>query len=162
MVQGCRVVQNEGFVAQNVQVVIVPECYTAVVACTTTWQEFPALWKRLLDQVWAFLAGSDLRTDGHNVMLYRESGPDLHVEVGVQVVRAFESSGAVVSSTLPPGRAVMARHRGPYEGLAQAHRAVLDYCASQGLELTGTRWEVYGDWHTDPSHLETDVYWQLA
>ena len=41
---------------------------TAVVAATTTWERFPTLWKELLDQVWAFLRDSDLRTDGHNVM----------------------------------------------------------------------------------------------
>jgi hypothetical protein len=28
---------------------------TAVVAATTTWPEFPALWKELLDEVWACL-----------------------------------------------------------------------------------------------------------
>jgi effector-binding domain-containing protein len=147
---------------EDVKVVTVPEYYTAVVARATTWQEFPTLWKPLLDQVWAFLAGNDLRTDGHNIMLYRESGTALHVEVGVQVVRAFEPSGAIVSSKLPRGRAAMALHRGPYEGLERAHKAVLNYCAKQGLRLTGTRWEIYGDWHTDPSRLETDIYWQLA
>ena len=140
----------------------VRECPTAVVACSTTWDEFPSLWKGLLDQVWAFLVTTELRADGHNIMLYRDSGTAVHVEVGVQVVRAFESSGAVVSSTLPAGRAAMATHRGSYEGLEQAHRAVLDYCTAQGLQLTGTRWEIYGDWHTDPSNLETDVYWLLA
>ena len=116
----------------------------------------------MLDQVWAFLAGTDLRTDGHNIMLYQESGSALRVEVGVQVVRAFESAGPVVSSTLPPGRAAMASHRGPYEGLERAHRAVLDYCGKEGLPQTGIRWEIYGDWHTDPCHLETEVYWLLA
>ena len=28
---------------------------TAVVAATTTWREFPSLWKELLDEVWACL-----------------------------------------------------------------------------------------------------------
>lgn len=148
--------------SDDVRLVTVPERHTAVVACTTTWQEFPTLWKRLLDQVWAFLAGTDLRTDGHNIMMYRDSGASLQVEVGVQVVRAFESRGPVVASMLPAGRAAMAVHRGPYAGLEQAHRAVLKHCADEGLPLTGTRWEIYGDWHTDPANLETEVYWQLA
>ena len=148
--------------ADEVHVVTVNACPTAVVKRTTTWAEFPTLWKSLLDQVWAFLAGTDLRTDGHNIMLYQESGNALHVEVGVQVVRAFESSGAVVSSILPGGRVATASHRGPYEGLGRAHRAVLDYCAEQGLALTGRRWEIYRDWHSNPSHLETEVYWLLA
>jgi hypothetical protein len=38
---------------------------TAVVAATTTWQEFPALWMGLLDEVWACLrAGGVLRGAG--------------------------------------------------------------------------------------------------
>ncbi|HEX6509687.1 MAG TPA: GyrI-like domain-containing protein, partial [Chloroflexota bacterium] len=107
-------------------------------------------------------AASDLRTDGHNIMLYRETGATLHVEAGVQVTRAFESSGAVVASTLPAGRTAMTTHRGPIAGLALAHRAVLDWCAAEGLRRTGTRWEIYGDWREDPSELETEVYWMLA
>lgn len=142
--------------------VTVRDCPTAVVACSTTWEEFPALWKGLLDQVWAFLAHSNLRTDGHNIMLYQDVGTTLQVEVGVQVVRAFEPAGAVVPSRLPGGRAAMTTHRGSYEGLGQAHRAVLDHCASQGLQLSGTRWEIYGDWHEDPLQMETEVYWLLV
>ena len=30
----------------------VPARPTAVVAATTTWEEFPALWSKLLDEVW--------------------------------------------------------------------------------------------------------------
>ena len=51
----------------------------------------------MLDQVWAFLRDSDLRTDGHNVMFYKDDVPN--VEVGVQVTQAFMPSGRVV----PPG-----------------------------------------------------------
>ncbi len=148
--------------SHDVKLSTVRERHTAVVACTTTWDEYPALWKSLLDQVWAFLRGSDLRTDGNNIMRYRDVGQALHVEVGVQVIRAFEASGAVVASTLPAGRVVMTTHRGSYDGLREAHRAVLDFCAAQRLQLTGTRWEIYGDWREDPSQLETEVYWQLA
>jgi effector-binding domain-containing protein len=53
-------------------------------------------------------------------------------------------------------------HRGPYDGLAAAHRAVLNHCANEGLALSGTRWEIYGDWEEDPARLETQVYWQRA
>ena len=99
--------------AHDVKVVTVRDCPTAVVACTTTWDKFPTLWKGLLNQVWAFLANTDLRTDGHNIMLYRDVGTALQVEVGVQVVRAFESAGAVVPSKLPAGRAAMTTHGVP-------------------------------------------------
>ena len=68
---------------------------TAVVARTTTWQEFPSLWMRLLDEVYAFLKNGGATQDGHNVMLYKDDIPN--VEVGVQVSGPFAAAGAVVA-----------------------------------------------------------------
>src|SRR5215472_16406259 len=102
---------------------------TAVVVATTTWERFPTEWKGMLDQVWAFLRGTDLRApDGHNVMFYKDDVRN--VEVGVEVTRAFEPSGRVVPSTLPAGRVATTVHRGSYDGLAAAHLAVLSWCAA--------------------------------
>ena len=63
----------------------VAACPTAVVAQATTWQEFPRIWVRLLDQVYAFLRDGGAAQDGQNIMLYRDDVPN--VEVGVQVAR---------------------------------------------------------------------------
>ena len=48
---------------------------TAVVAAATTWQEFPALWKELLDEVWACLRAGGVRGGCRNVMLYLDELP---------------------------------------------------------------------------------------
>jgi len=61
----------------------VAACPTAVVAQATTWQEFPRIWVRLLDQVYAFVRAGGAVQDGQNIMLYRDDVPN--VEVGVQV-----------------------------------------------------------------------------
>ena len=42
-----------------------------------------------------------------------------------------------------------------------AHQAVLHWCAAQRREITGERWEVYGDWHEDPAQLQTMVFYRL-
>jgi len=55
----------------------------------------------------------------------------------------------------------MTVHRGPYDGLDSAHRAVRDWCLANGHAMTGTRWEIYGDWTDDPEELETEVYYLL-
>jgi len=55
----------------------------------------------------------------------------------------------------------MTVHRGPYSELAAAHRAVLDWCATQGKRKTGTRWEVYGPHNDDPAKVWTEVYYLL-
>jgi hypothetical protein len=111
----------------EVAVVRTTACPTAVVRAETTWREVPARWGPMLDQVWAFLGTRPgLRTDGHNVMLYRTGVPGVEVvlEVGVQVTGDFEAAGAVVPSLLPATETATAVHRGPVAELGQAHAAV--------------------------------------
>ena len=144
----------------HVELTTSAESPTAVVAATTTWEPFPSLWKEMLDQVWAFLRSSDLRTDGLNIMLYKDDVPN--VEVGVQVTRSFKPSGRVVPSRLPAGRVARTLHRGPYDRLDEPHRAIREWCVARSLALAGPRWEIYGDWREDPAQLETEVCYLLA
>ena len=145
--------------AHQVTVTDVVVSPTVVVAATTTWQEFPGLWKELLDEVWACLRAGGVERGCPNVMLYRDDVP--HVEVGVLLNRSCQLSGQVVASSLPAGRVAMTVHRGPYAGLAIAHRAVVEACAVQGLQLTGQRWEIYGPHSDDPADVWTEVYYLL-
>jgi len=138
---------------------------TAVIARTTTWDEFPSLWRQLLDEVYRFVRGRvELATgDGterwQNVMLYKDDRPD--VEVGVLAARPFEPEGRVIPSWLPGGEAATAIHHGDYAGLGATHAAVRDHVAAGGREPAGPRWEIYGHWREDPSELETEVFWLL-
>jgi effector-binding domain-containing protein len=141
----------------------VDEDPTAVVAATTTWPEFPALWGQLLDEVYAVVragGGGGVEKAGHNVMLYKDDRPD--VEVGVQVAGPFAAVGRVVPSVLPAGRVVATVHRGPYDRLGAAHDAVHRWAVANGHVLTRVRWEIYGDWAEDPAELETAVCWLVA
>jgi len=145
-----------------VDIVTVAARQTAVSRGTaTSWPDFHSKWKPLLDGVWAFLRHSDLRIDGHNVMVYRNNVPTLEFEVGVEVSGTFDAAGAVVPSQLPAGRAAHTLHTGDYSGLAAAHDSVVSWFRTTGHTTAGTRWEVYGDWDPDPSKLRTDVYWLL-
>jgi effector-binding domain-containing protein len=132
---------------------------TAVVPATTTWQEFPRLWKELLDEVWACLRAGGVQRGCRNVMLYLDDAP--HVEVGVVLTRACPLVGRVVASSLPGGRVATAVHRGSYEGLGSAHQAVREWCRDRGVELAGPRWEVYGPHREDPAEIWTEVYYLL-
>jgi effector-binding domain-containing protein len=140
-------------------------CPTAVVKANATWREFPTLWRTLLDEVWAFLrATPGLRTEGHNVMLYRNGVPgvEVAVEVGVQVTRSFAATGRVVPSTLPAGEAATTVHAGTPAQIGGAHDAVRAWCTEQRRELTGVSWEIYGDPDAQTGHFDVAVYWQLA
>jgi hypothetical protein len=149
-------------VPPDVSIVTTTPTPTAVVAQATTWEEFPGLWRQLLDEVWAFVRGSDLSPE-RNVMVYKDDVPN--VEVGVEVTRSFAPHGRVVPSLLPAGRAVRAVSRGAPspEGIAAAHDAAHRWCAANGLEPTRVRWEVYDHWRDDdPDGFETEVYWLLS
>jgi hypothetical protein len=136
---------------------------TAVVKAATTWAEFPALWRPMLDEVWSFLRGSapdGLWTRGHNVMLYADDVPN--VEVGVQVNRSFEPCGSVVPSALPGGLAATATHAGPIAEIGQTHDAVRDWAVADGYRLAGPRWEIYGDPDPSTGGFAVEVFWLVA
>ena len=141
------------------------ECPTAVVKAITTWREFPTLWRPMLDQVWAFLRTTPgLRTEGHNVMLYRRGIRDgeVAVEVGVQVTRTFEAAGRVVPSTLPAAETATTVHTGAPTEIGAAHDAVRAWCAAERRVLTGVSWEIYGDPDPETGHFDVAVHWQIA
>ena len=140
---------------------------TAVVPRTTTWEEFPGLWPRLLDEVYRVVRGrpelSPATGPGpqwSNVMLYRDDAPS--VEVGVLVSAAFEPDGDVVPSRLPGGEVVMTTHHGGYATLGDAYDAVHRFASERGLALTRTRWEIYGHPGEDGSDPEVGIYWLVG
>jgi effector-binding domain-containing protein len=129
---------------------------TLVVAAATTWREFPGIWVGMLDEVWALVAAQGLDRGCRNVMLYLDDVP--HVEVGVERREPCRPEGRVIASALPAGRTAMTVHRGPYERLGAAHDAVAEWCAANGLQPAGPRWEIYGHHRADPAELETEVH----
>ncbi len=50
---------------------------TAVVAATTTWQEFPGLWGQLLGEVWDCLRAGGIYRGCRNIMLYLDNVPNV-------------------------------------------------------------------------------------
>jgi effector-binding domain-containing protein len=138
---------------------------TAVVAQTTTWQEYPKLWGLLLGQVYEFVRPRPELATGEgdelwqNVMLYKDQRPD--VEVGVLVSGPFEAERPVILSALPAGDVATAIHRGDYAKLGVTHKLVREYAEAQGRELAGPCWEIYGHPGPDPSQSETEVFWLL-
>ena len=130
---------------------------TAVVTEATTWEAFPGLWRSLLDEVWRAARGHPGIAPGRNVMLYRDDVPN--VEVGVEAAGPFEPIGRVAPSTLPSGLVVTATHRGRYEDMGRAHRAVAAACERLGVERSGARWEIYGHHNENSPVQEVEVYY---
>jgi effector-binding domain-containing protein len=124
------------------------------------------VWRPALDQVWAFLRSQPgLRTDGHNIFVYHhpaKDGDPMNADFGVEVTREFVASGEVRPVRTPSGEAAVVRHVGPYDGLAEAHRAIHACVRESGRSLAGTSWEIYGDWNEDSAKLETLVMYLLC
>jgi effector-binding domain-containing protein len=118
-------------------------------------------WRPAVDKVWDFLRSQPgLWTDGHNIFLYhdpKQAGAPLVCEFGVQVTRGFEISGEVYATETPGGEAAVAVHRGPYNRLDEAYKAIGEWMAANGRQATGHTWEIYGDPTPDPNKTETTV-----
>jgi effector-binding domain-containing protein len=142
----------------DVTITVVAARPTAVVAATTNWRDFAAQWRPMLDEVYACLRRQGSR-QGCNVMLYLDDPP--RAEVGVELIAPCDLDSPVIQSALPGGEIAMTVHRGSYENLGASHKLVTDWCAANGHELAGPRWEVYGDWRDDPAELETEVCYLL-
>jgi effector-binding domain-containing protein len=133
---------------------------TAVVAATTTWPEFPALWRKMLDEVWACLRANGIDRGCRNVMLYLDDTP--RVEVGVELLQPCPLTGHVVASNLPAGEVAKTVHYGSYADLGDAYDAVHAWCTAHERQMTRARWEVYGPHNDDPTKVWTEVYWLLS
>jgi effector-binding domain-containing protein len=149
-----------------VEIATVPPQPTAVVVETTTWDAFPGVWPRLLDEVYAVVRprpelapSAEPGHRWHNVMLYTDDVPT--VEVGVLAAGPFAAVGRVVPSALPGGEVVRTVHRGDYALLGRAHDAVQQFAAERGRALAGPRWEIYGHGDVPPDELETEVVYLL-
>jgi effector-binding domain-containing protein len=137
----------------------VPERPTAVIAAETTWVAFPSLWRQLLDEIWQVVRSNEAIAPGRNVMLYKDNVPN--VEIGVEARGPFAAIGRIVPSTLPAGRVAMTTHRGRYEDIGEAHKAVISWCEGRGLARSGARWEIYGHWTADVAKQEVEIYYLL-
>ena len=157
----------ESDTVERITVLEVPARPTLVVAAVTTWPEFGTLWPVLSRAVWDHLQSMGIRSGCRNVMLYLDDVP--HVEVGVELSEAAvtrldndDAPAGPVRSTLPAGRVATTVHRGPYEALDTAHRAIRQWCAAAGQSPAGPRWEIYGPHRADPAELFVEISYLLA
>ena len=125
-----------------------------------------SVWRPALDQVWEYIRGqAGLWADGHNIFLYHppaRPGAPLLCDFGVEVTRAFETAGEVYATETPRGEAAVAIHRGPYDRMNEAYRAIEQWMETNGRVSAGYWWEIYGDPTPDPAHTETTVLHLLS
>ncbi len=90
----------------------------------------------------------------------------LVVEGGVTIAAPPEEDpgDGIEALTIPAGRAAVAIHRGPYDGLEQTHQAIEAWIRAEDLTVAGPSWETYltdpGD-HPDPETWETEIVYPV-
>ena len=118
-------------------------------------------WRPALDKVWKFLRSQPgLWTDGHNIFLYHQPpqrGAPILCEFGVEVTRTFGTAGEVYATGTPGGEAAVAVHRGAYNRMNEAYKAIEKWMAANRRESAGQCWEIYGDPTPDPADAETTI-----
>jgi effector-binding domain-containing protein len=144
-------------------IVAVESQHTAAVQFTLTFADIPSAERSARTGIAEALPSIDAEPIGHGCTLCRRL-PDgkMYYEPGVVVSRTFTRSGDVVSSQLPGGRAVKHVLIGPFDQLPQAWSALFAWCASEGLQLEGAFWQIYGPTMADPAKQETTLYALLA
>jgi len=133
--------------ALSVSVQVIPTRKLAAVRRQVHPGEVGSAWRGALDLVWTYLRSNPgLRSDGHNVFLYRhpESRDALmDADFGVEVKRLFESSGEVHEIDTPAGEAAVATHIGAYDRLSETHDAIHVWAAANNRKFAGYSMEVY-------------------
>jgi effector-binding domain-containing protein len=131
----------------------------AVVCVTTELSKWPGQFRHSLDKMYAAVKAGYVRQSGQNVMVYRsrEDGR-VDIECGIEIDGRFNPIGDVVYRKTPSGLAVTAAHVDPYQELRASHDAIAAWSRKNGRKLTGTCWEIYGDWKDDPAQLRTDIF----
>ena len=67
------------------------------------------------------------------------------------------TTGEVHATETLEGEAAVAVHRGPYNRLNEAYKAIDQWLRANGRESAGDVWEIYGDPTPDPADTETTV-----
>jgi effector-binding domain-containing protein len=142
-------------------IVTVPAVLLAVTAAEVDRSQIASRIRSMFPYRW--LKTADVRQVGHNYAIYeRGRERELLLRAGFPVSGPFAETQEVQCFELAAGQAAHALHVGPYAELARTYAGLDAWCKEQGLRLSGQAWELYGDWHEDPSQLQTGVYYRLA
>jgi effector-binding domain-containing protein len=113
---------------------------------------------RAIDEVHAHMTSVGGAFTGPPVVLYPAMYDDgtVDVETGWPVADTVPGGGRVEYATVPGGTMLVYSHRGPYDELSRAHRALWELVEREGLTVDGAAREIY---LTDPSEVPNPVDW---
>jgi effector-binding domain-containing protein len=119
--------------------------FTAVIRASAPFDQIPQAQQAGRAALAAALPSLDTGPVGAAITRWtRPTGSVLPMEMGVIVGKAFVSSGEVMSSELPAGRAVHLSMKGGFENLPRAWETLFHWVQAEKLTPAGINWEIYG------------------
>ena len=94
------------------------------------------------------LSDEDIEPEGAPFAVYDTleiEASSIDLIAGFPVPAGTKPPRKLQAGAMPGGKAAVTIHKGPYEELLQAHRALREWMTQQGIEPTGPPWEVYLD-----------------
>lgn len=143
-------------------IVLVEPLLLAVAEAELDRREIASHIRGLFGCAYAWLKTATVRQVGHNYAIYdKGSERELRVRAGFPVSGPFAETAAMKNFQLGAGRAAFALHVGPYSELHRTYAHLHEWCKREGVRPGRLSWEAYGDWHPDPSKLETGLFLQF-
>ncbi|WP_203837085.1 helix-turn-helix domain-containing protein [Winogradskya humida] len=158
-----RLSERKPAVPLQISVRDVPAFHALVLRRRVTRDEIAGALAECLPAVFGYAQQHGLAITGPPFARYPEVGMgSLVIEGGVTVAELPSTtlSDGIEALSVPAGRAAVAVHRGPYEGLAGSYQEIEKWLRDQGLSAAGAPWETYltdpGE-HPDPATWETEI-----
>ena len=133
---------------------------------TSTMDKLTEVMGSLFGEVYEYIHQSGRQPVGMPFSRYHSmDGNTVDLECGMPVAPALEGRGRVQAGELPAGTVATVTHTGPYDDLPQTWSALTEWMGSQGLQPSGSPWEVYV---TDPgaepdqSKWRTDIFFPVS
>lgn len=143
---------------QEIEVRVLEEQTTAAMFDTLTVGEIGGWLPEAFQRVGDYLSTHDLGPAGMPYARFRRLDEDrFQVEAGFPAATEVEGDGEVVPSQLPPCRAAVVTHVGPYDEMLDAYEALVTWLAEHEREPVGDPWEVY---LTDPQEQPDPAAWR--
>jgi effector-binding domain-containing protein len=119
-----------------------------------------------IQELFTRLADQGVRPAGTPFAMMPAPAPNdetLEVAVALPATRRVAERGRVEGTVMPACRALVTLHRGPYDELAGAYRALAVMMYEQGIEPIGEPREVYltNPEEASPDDYETEVLWPV-
>lgn len=148
----------------NIEIRDLEAHHTAVVRVMVARDGIPEALGQIFQAVQSALREQGVDGGGSPFARWHAFGDQVDMEAGVMVQSPIVTTGQVEPGNLPGGRAAIAVHPGPYEGLPVTYDAIEAWLTESGNRASGGPWEIYltdPSEEPDPSRWLTEVIYPL-